>query len=170
MLTLSLIFTFINIVLGNKSGMSVSASFTTPIIFYMLFKLIRLPDKTQFPSIQMFTSGASLAMFGIEIAFASILIFSGEFPIYKVLIVSVLVNIFSILFSIPLMGSLEEKTYIFPKGKITVNLINMAYATKEKGKDLLQLIVSTLVGAAISLFVMFKSVFRYPLTALGLPS
>ena len=147
----SVLFVFINIILVNRSSMSVSAALVMPVVYYALFKLFTLPTKSKFVNIQMITSGAALSLFGIEIAFISILIWGGDVEIYKLLIIAPLMNALAILFSVPMIKTIKQDTYTFPKGKITYELIRMVYDVKDKTKAMHSLALSVGVSTLVSL-------------------
>jgi len=124
------LYTFVNVLLVFKSGMSISASLITPLLYYFLFKIFFSPRKEDIFYIQMVTTASSIATFGIAIAYVSIQLLDIPSPgLAHVMVLAALANVIAFYY-----GHLFSKKRIDIFGSEAMPApASMAWASQAKG-------------------------------------
>jgi len=133
------LFSYLSVVMVYRTGMSVSAALITPFIIYLLLKILYNPSLQEITLVQSFITGASMAVFCLDSAFAAGVIFGTKNPrvsTVELIILAICMNLFGVLFSLSLVEKWIKKNKLpFPKAKLVGEIINTLNThTKEKDK------------------------------------
>lgn len=151
---IGVIYAFIGILLVYRTGMSISSSLVTPLLVFLLARIFFRPSSADITLAQSISSGASLATFSLESAFAAAILFgpSLPLPLWIPIGLGIGANSLGILMTIPMIGIwIEGGKLPFPKAQAIGQVI--LSLTKEKISETWCLIWSA-VGAAFTTLVV----------------
>lgn len=160
------LYTFIGILLVYRTGMSISASLVTPLLFYLMTRIFFKPTPIDLTLTQAISSGASLATFSLESAFAATIIFHSAgigTTLWHLIGLGLGMNFFGILIAIPFISLwIHGENLPFPKGQAIGKVIHSF--TEEKKSDTFQLIGSGIASMGVYLVTRIKKVLINPVS------
>ncbi|QAA32294.1 OPT/YSL family transporter [Clostridium manihotivorum] len=167
-LLIGILYAFIGILLVYKTGMSISSTLVTPIIFYFFIRIFFKPTSEELTLVQIFSSGASLATFSLESAYAASIIYGGNganIHLWIIMVLGIGMNVFGILIAIPLLRVwIYEEGLPFPKGQAMGNII--LSITEDKKENLFQILWCGLIAIVVYITVRLKKSLYNPLASL----
>jgi hypothetical protein len=159
------LFAYINVLLVYRTGMSISAALVTPLLVFLLLRVLFKPTRQEVTRVQSIITGASMSVFCLDSAFASVVIFSSGINVSlpELIILGLGMNLFGILFSCFLIHDWVESGKLpFPKAVVVGEVINTLDSATKKNeyKQLgLSLVGSMLISGLTAIFPKIKNPF-----------